>query len=605
MIALRAYLMMIVFLPLLAALATAAVGAAGFRAARGTALFFALMHLLLTAVTVAPAVTMLRDRSNETTAADVREGAPQFLPLIVPGDPGIVKNYPDSSSGRTRWTLMSLSAAATTPGEPGPAVQFYIGLDGLNVWLLALSSVMMLPAILVSWNGVKEKAGSYYAWVFVLQMGAIGAFLAFDAILFYAFFELTLIPAFFLIGRWGTGSARRDAARKFFLYTLAGSLLTLVGIVGVSIANPLPNGQMTFSIPDLMANVHRHMDAAFAKKLAGDGAELAARMDVQFWLFIALMAGFAVKTPIFPFHTWLPAAYGEAPIGVTMLLSALLAKLGTFGILRLVLPLTPDAAVSYGLPVVGTLAAAGIIYGALCAYAQRDIKMMVAYSSVSHLGFLVLGLFAFNAEGLSGAALHMVNHGLATGAMFGLLAFLLDRYRTTDMRQYGGLLGRFPTYAFLMFVICLANVGLPSLNNFVSEMLMLAGLVDAKNPFVHRQGLAVVAVVGVPMSAWYTLTMLQRVFFNPLREPPVNPGEVPADCDDRERLAFGVPAVLGLLLGLFPQALLKPMKADVATLVRVGEHAKARVTGVPLPPPPKPTPAAAAPTPAPRPAVKR
>ncbi len=194
------------------------------------------------------------------------------------------------------------------------------------------------------------------------------------------------------------------------------------------------------------------------------------------------MAGFMVKVPIWPFHTWLPAAYGESPVGVTILLSALLAKLGTFGILRFVLPLTPDAAVMYGLPVIGSLAAFGIVYAALCAYDQKDIKLMIAYSSVSHLGFLVLGIFAFNAEGLSGAVLHMVNHGLSTGALFALLAFLIDRYRTTQVSQFGGLMGRFPNFALLTFVICLASIGLPGLNNFVSEMLMLAGLFDARQP---------------------------------------------------------------------------------------------------------------------------
>jgi NADH-quinone oxidoreductase subunit M len=405
----------------------------------------------------------------------------------------------------------------------------------------------------------------------VLQGGTIGAFLSFDVILFYVFFELTLIPAFFLIGQWGVGSGRRDAARKFFLYTLAGSLLTLVGVLGVVLTNPSDNGQITFSLPELMRNVQVGLERASVSPQA-----LNEKINLQFWLFIALMAGFMVKVPLVPFHTWLPASYGEAPIGVTVLLASLLSKLGTFGILRFVLPLVPDAALKYGLPAVGTMAAFGIIYGALCALAQREIKMMIAFSSISHLGFLVLGIFAFDAEGLSGAALHMVNHGITIGALFALLAFLLDRYRTTEIRQFGGLIGRYPIFAFFSFVLCLASIGLPGLNNFVSEMLMLAGLYDARNPSIHRLGLAVIAAFGILLSSWYILTMLQRVYFNPSKEPQVT-GPLPAtDVNSRELLTFGSLALLCLVLGLFPQVLLNTMKADVSVLVGIGDAARAR-----------------------------
>src|SRR5206468_2185325 len=240
-----------------------------------------------------------------------------------------------------------------------------------------------------------------------------------------------------------------------------------------------------------------------------------------------------------PFHTWMPAAYSQAPLGVTILLSAILAKLGTFGILRFVLPLTPDAAIAYGLPAIGTLAAIGIVYGAFCAFGQRDIKLMIAYGSLSHLGFLVLGLFAFNAEGLTGAVLHMVNHGISTGAMFALLAFLLARYGTTDLRKYGGLMSRFPRFALLAFFICLASIGLPGLNNFPSEMLMLAGLLDARNAGAAGLGLAVVAAFGILLSAWYVLTMLQRVFFSPVREPPALESESRKDVNCQEVVAVG------------------------------------------------------------------
>jgi len=574
----RLLLLLLVVLPLVSALVVCALRQ---HAARRVALWLALVHVGVTAAVVG-ATLMALDGRSQSVGPGADYGAQKFTPEFVPGDPG--HGDAEVGTGTTRLTLLSL--ADTPPDRAGPRVQLYLGADGLNVWLVALCSVMMLPAILVSWTGVVEKAGGYYAWLFVLQAGAVGAFLSFDVILFYAFFELTLVPAFFLIGRWGSGSGRRDAARKFFLYTLAGSLLTLVGVIGVVLTNPVthstPTGPVTtytFALPELMASVQKNLEQPHEDALQGRPEALAAKHTTQLWLFVALMAGFAVKTPIVPFHTWLPAAYNEAPVGVTVLLSAVLAKLGTFGILRFVIPLTPDAAVAYGLPVVGVLAAFGIVYGALCAYGQREIKLLVAYSSVSHLGFLVLGLFALNAEGMSGAVLHMVNHGVSTGALFAALAFLVDRYRTTSMSQYGGLMGRFPKFAFVTFVLCLAGVGMPGLNNFCSEMLMLSGLFNLNTPGVTGYGFAAVAAAGIFLSAWYTLTMLRRVFFEPHREPAATGPEPAGDLNRREVYALGGMAALCLALGLFPQFLLDPMKADVRVLTNIADAARARVTG--------------------------
>jgi NADH-quinone oxidoreductase subunit M len=579
----RVLVLLLVLLPLASAVLVPLFG----RRARRAAMVSALLHVGLT-VAVGVATVLALEVRNDRATPGWAVGTLQFQPEFVPGDPGL--GTPDQASHRTSWTLLKLSADPGPADKPGPRVQFFLGVDGLNVWLVALCSLMMIPAILVSWESVRERPGGFYGWLFLLQTGAVGAFLSFDVILFYVFFELTLIPAFFLIGRWGAGSGRRDAARKFFLYTLAGSLLTLVGVVGVVLTNPDAKGQITFSLPDLMLNVHNGLDNAFRAQLDGKPNDLADRHTLQFWLFAALIAGFMVKVPVWPFHTWLPSAYNEAPVGVTITLSALLAKLGTFGILRFVLPLTPDAAITYGLPAIGTLAAFGIVYGALCAYAQRDMKLMIAYSSLSHLGFLVLGLFAFNAEGLSGATLHMVNHGVSTGALFALLSFFLDRYKTTDMRQFGGLIGRFPRLAFLTFVLCLASIGLPGLNNFVSEMLMLAGLYDARNPGIHNLGLAVVAAFGILLGAWYILTMLQRVFFNPLHEPPAVGAEPPKDLTQRETFTYGLLAAVCLALGLFPQAILGTIKADVAVLSAIGDEARNRVTGTRPKPPELPSP---------------
>jgi NADH-quinone oxidoreductase subunit M len=643
--AIRVLVLLLVLVPLVSAAVLPLFG----RAARRPALWIALVHLGMTVAVVAGAVMALDYRDAQTAHERGDSTIQRFAPEFVPGDPGATAQS-DGADARTAWTLFRLSGADAQPRKPGPNVQFFLGIDGLNLWLLALAAVMLPPVIMISWESVQERAGAFYGWLFLLQAGLIGAFLSFDVILFYVFFELTLIPTFFLIGRWGVGSGRRDAARKYFLYTLAGSLLTLLGVVGVVLTNPTPlhpttgvrastavvpaltapnvapsewvmarPGPVTFSLPDLMWNVQVWTQAeAVAKTVVADSEEhlkrtqarpgatadevraaerlldsarrtqteaqriRARNVEAQFWLFVALMAGFMVKVPIWPFHTWLPAAYGEAPIGIVVVLSAVMAKLGTFGILRFVLPLVPDAALAYGLPVVGALAAFGIVYAALCAYASKDIKLVLAYSSVSHLGFLVLGLFAFNKEGLSGAVLHMVNHGLSTGALFAALGFLTDRYRTTEVAKFGGLMGRFPVYAVLAFVLCLASIGLPGLNNFVSEMMMLAGLFDARNPGVHRLGLAVVAVGGIFLSAWYTLTVLKRVFFNPLKEPePVTPGAPPPDVTRREFFAFGSLAVLCLVLGLVPQPLIDTMSADVRVLSNIGDSARARALGVP------------------------
>jgi len=645
-----AFIRVLVLLLLLVPLASAVLVPVFGRAARRISLVIALVHLGMTVAVILAANTMLDYRIRETGSIRGDEVAQQFHPEFVPGDLA-GRNNADGADGRTGWTLFRLAATEPAFNRPGPKIQLFLGIDGLNMWLVALASFMLIPTILLSWDSIQEKPGTFFGCLFLLQAGLIGTFLAFDVILFYVFFELTLIPSFFLIGRWGVSSGRRDAARKFFLYTLAGSLLTLLGVIGVVLTNPTPlhpltgvrvtnaivqdsgaagrmrqipgewmmakEGPITFSLPDLMLNVQVWANAEAtsrivvsnleanlarpapnatpearllerqqlesAKRVLAESQQLRAKnVETQFWLFIALMAGFMVKVPIWPFHTWLPGAYGEAPIGVTAFLSAVMAKLGTYGIMRLVLPLVPDAAITYGLPVVGSLAAFGIIYTAFCAYASKDIKLLIAYSSISHLGFLVLGLFAFNREGLTGGLLHMVNHGLTIGALFAALGFLLDRYRTTEMSKFGGLMGRFPTYAVLMFALCLASIGLPGLNNFVSEMLMLGGLVDADNPGVHGQWPAVIAVIGIFLSAWYTLTMLYRVFFNPPKEPEPVTAVAPSDVNRREFFALGSLVALCLLLGLCPQPVINTMKPDVRALANIGDAARARIRGVPF-----------------------
>ncbi len=602
------YLPLIVLLVLAVPLGFAVLVAASGRASHCLAPLLAQLHLGLTAALVVCGANVLIDRADTLRS----EGRIGFQPLFVPGDPNVAQEAGSPPYPTTTWNLFTL--APVVAGLPAPAVQFFIGVDGLNLWLVALTSFLTYIAILVSRRSAAERPAAYYAWLFALQAFITGAFLSFDVILFYLFFELTLVPTFFLIGGWGVGGGKRDAARKFFLYTLLGGLLTLTGIIGLVLTNPTPvspstgrvvgpndragvfptAGPVTFSIPQLMRNAetwvvaHRERakvaaDKATAAPTAENTAAAETRatdrdrhMHLQSWLFFALVAGFVVKIPLVPFHTWLPAAYAEAPPAVTLMMSALMAKLGTLGLLRVVLPLCPDASVEYGLPVFGFLGAVGIVYAALCAYAQRDIKMVAAYSSVSHLGLLVLGTFALNREGLAGAALHMVNHGLTAGALFALVAFLADRYKTTDTTAYGGLIGKFPRYAFYTFVIALASVGLPGLNNFVSEMLLIGATLTPGNTYLVGYGMAVTAAFGIFLSAWYLFTMIRKVFFGPVRVPPTADTE-PRDTTVVESLAFGLPALLCLVLGLYPQPILDSIDGDVTLLMHRLDSARERL----------------------------
>ena len=580
---LRILLLVVLALPLLAAVV---VFAAGRRPglARNLSLGFALLHVVLTALLVVPTARLLANRP--AGPAPGAERFQVFAPEVVPGDPGVERA--DSSGAvqrvdahRTAWDLLPLGS--TNGGGNVGAVQFFVGLDGLNLWLVALASVMMVPVILFSWDctpradGAPDNPNRFYAWMFVMQLGVLGVFVAFDIILFYVFFELTLVPGFFLIGTWGTGPTRREAARRFFLYTLAGSLITLLGMIAAVLVCFHQTGRLTFAIPELAEYVRQQL-------VIEDPAKRAFWLNTEYYLFLALAVGFAVKTPLVPLHSWLPPAYSQAPTGVTVLLSALLAKLGTYGLLRLCLPLAPDATLTVGLPLLGTLGAVGIIYGSLCAYSSPDFKHLIAYSSIAHLGFLVLALMAFNAEAIAGASLHMVNHGLATGALFLLVGMLMARYGSPWMADYSGVWARLPVLTFFMFVICLANVGLPGLNNFVSEMLMLGGLYDLRNPTARSLTFAVIAAFGILLSAWYLLTLMQRVFFGPLREPVTAATVPPKDLNGRELAAITPLAVICLLLGCFPQPVLNTMKRDVDRMAQVAEEARARNGGTPQSP---------------------
>jgi NADH-quinone oxidoreductase subunit M len=537
-------LILLLVVPAVAAVLAAALGAQNRPAVRAVSLAAVLVNLAITVAVLCAAVPRLQGRPDNAST---------FQPEFV--------------------TVANL---LTFGSDGSSAVQFYIGVDGLNLWLIALTSVLMVPSVLIGWESITERANEYYAWLLLLQSAMTGVFLSFDLILFYVFFELTLVPLFFLIGIWG-GSMRREASRKFFLFTLTGSLITLVGAIAVVLicqqrGARAGGGGPTFSIPELVSTVQGLLGSGRAEEFYG--------LHAQTLVFLALALGFAIKVPIFPLHTWLPLAHTEAPTAGSVLLAGVLLKLGTYGFLRLCLPLTPDAAVQIGVPLIGTLAAVGVIYGALCAYAQSDIKKLVAYSSVSHLGFCMLGLFALNVEGLSGGLLQMINHGLSTGGLFLLVGMLYDRYHTRQMADYSGLAARLRLLSTFMVFICLTSVGMPGLNGFVGEMLILAGVYDLRLPTISGYGFAVVLAIGIVLGAWYLFTMLLRVFFGPLREPN-HEGHGVRDLDGRE-LATIVPVMaLCLLIGLWPQPLLDSVRADVGVVAGIVGQAKTRANTPP------------------------
>jgi len=528
-------LVALLVVPVGTALIVAALGSARRDAVRWLSLGATLAGLVLAA---AATFSFLRVRAEQPLAPAVK-AVTTFRPELVPGSTA-------ETPHRTTWTILDF-------GRLG-AVQFYLGIDGINVWLIGLTALLMVSAVLVSWNAIEERANEYYAWLLALGAGLLGVFLAFDIILFYVFFELTLVPLFFLIGIWG-GPERRHAARKFFIYTFAGGVIAFLGLLAVVVVcyHKSLDQRLTFAIPDLVRQVNEHLRS---------GDEPAFWANFQFWVFLALFAGFAIKVPLFPVHTWLPLAHVEAPTAGSVLLAGVLLKMGTYGFLRLTLPLTPDACLAYGLPLVGTLAVIGIIYGALCALAQDDIKKLVAYSSVSHLGYAMLGMFALNAAGLTGSLLQMINHGLSTGALFLLVGMLYERYHTRQIADYGGMGAKLGLLAFSMVFIALSSAGLPGLNGFVGEALVFFGTFDV------APALAIVATAGILLGAWYLLGMLKSVFFGPLREPHHEGHEV-GDLNWREIAALAPILALCLVLGLYPQPAINAAKPDLEVVAKI------------------------------------
>ncbi len=414
-------------------------------------------------------------------------------------------------------------------------LSYHLGVDSISLSLIVLTAALMPVCILASW-GIDKQVASYMTLFLILESTMLGVFAALDITLFYVFFEGGLIPMFILIGVWG-GKNRVYAAFKFFLYTLLGSILMLVALVSMAIAAG------TTSIPDLMAY-------PFSQTL-------------QYWAWLAFFASFAVKMPMWPIHTWLPDAHVEAPTAGSVVLAAILLKMGGYGFMRFSLPMFPDASALFA-PLVFALSVIAIVYASLVAFRQTDIKKLIAYSSVAHMGFVTMGIFAGTEQGLQGAMFQMLSHGVVSGALFLCVGVIYDRMHTREIAFYGGLVNRMPVYAALFLLFTMGNVGLPGTSGFPGEMLTMTGVFRV-NPLV-----AAGAALGVIFSAVYALTLYRKVALGPIVNPKL---ETIADLDAREWVMFVPLAVATLWLGLAPDMMLDFTKASVEALSRTYQDA--------------------------------
>lgn len=424
---------------------------------------------------------------------------------------------------------------------PSIGAGYNLGIDGISFLLIMLTTLLGWISILSSWTAIEIRVKEYYVWFLVLQTGMLGVFMALDFFLFFVFWEAMLVPMYLLIGIWG-GPNKLYAAIKFFLYTLLGSVLMLLGILFLYFHHHTVTGVFTFHIPAL------YQTAPLIP------------FHYAIWLFVAFFIGFAIKVPMFPFHTWLPDAHVEAPTAGSVILAGVLLKMGTYGMLRFCLPLFPQASKDLA-PIVCVVAIIGILYGALVAMVQPDMKKLVAYSSVAHMGFVVLGIFAFNMNGLEGAIYQMCNHGVSTGALFLLVGMLYERRHTRLISEFGGLATSLPVYSTFFMIVALSSLGLPMLNGFVGEFLIIVGAFHARAVY------GALAAIGVVLAAVYLLWMYQRVFFGEVTNPKNR--DLP-DCDAREKLILVSLVLVMLWMGIYPNPFLRRLdRSTLATIERV------------------------------------
>jgi NADH-quinone oxidoreductase subunit M len=419
-------------------------------------------------------------------------------------------------------------------------ISYHLGIDGISLFLILLTTFLTPLAILSSWTAITEKVKGYYISMLFLETGMIGVFVSVDLFLFYVFWEAMLLPMYFLIGIWG-GPRKIYATIKFVLFTMTGSLLMLVAILVLYFMNHSFTGAYSFNLLEIN--------------------KIPIPLGAQFWLFAAFALAFAIKVPMFPFHTWLPDAHVEAPTAGSVILAGVLLKMGTYGFLRFCLPLFPNTFIDF-VPLFSVLAIIGIIYGALVCIRQDDVKSLVAFSSVSHLGFVMLGLFTLNLQGIEGGILQMVNHGISTGALFLIVGMIYERRHTRLIADFGGLSRKMPIFAAFFMIVTLSSIGLPGTNGFVGEFLILLGA------FKSNVVYAVFAATGIILAAVYMLWMYQRTMFGKITKPE---NENLKDLNLREKIIL-IPLILAIFwIGLYPKPFLVRMEPSVKNLI---ENAK-------------------------------
>jgi len=517
---------------------------------------------MLFALILIPIFTALVVAMNPTERAKIISMIGSLVMLVL--TLGLLFTFGWSRSGELQF-------GGEIPFVPALGVSLSVGVDSISLWLIALTALLAPLCVMGSFSAISHRVRTYYAWLMALQGFMVGVFAAQDIVLFYICFEFTLVPMFVLIHLYGSTN-RVKAATKFFLFTFTGSIFALAGLIYVAHHSATVTGDWSFDF----------------RTLTSTAASMSA--VEQGWVLLALMAGFAVKVPLFPVHTWLPLAHTEAPTAGSVILAGVLLKLGTYAIFRFVLAFAPLAVVDYAAPI-AILAIIGIIYAGLICWVQPDVKKLVAYSSVSHLGFCILGLFALNTVGMGGSVLYMINHGLSTGALFFCIGMMYERYHTRSLEEVRGLASRMPVWAFFMVFFTLASVGLPGLNGFVSEFTCLLGTFQSGADGIGYGGtsgplgpwFAVVAATGMIVAAIYLLYMVGVIVFGPLREPAGHehePGVLPADLSPRE-IGVLVPLALGcVILGVWPEPVMESLEAPLETRrAAIVQAHEARETG--------------------------
>jgi len=427
---------------------------------------------------------------------------------------------------------------------PTYGISYYVGIDGFSLLLIMLTTFLTPLCVLATWDDIQHRVKEFMVCLLALMSGMIGVFVSLDLFLFYVFWEVMLIPMYLLIGVWGNPARRVYAAIKFFLFTMFGSLLMLVAILVLYFHYGKTTGTYTF---DLL-------------KMYG----VSIPFNMQFWMFLAFGLAFAIKVPMFPFHTWLPDAHTEAPTVGSVILAAVLLKMGTYGFLRFNMPMFPQAA-HYFVPLFSTLALIGIVYGALVSMMQKDLKRLIAFSSVSHLGFVMLGLFTFTMPGVQGGIIQMINHGLSTGALFLIVGMIYERRHTRMISEFGGLCTPMPVYAIIFMIVTLSSIGLPGLNGFVGEFLILLGTFQVNKVY------ATIAATGVIFAACYMLWMFQRVMFGKVTN---DKNKDLKDLSWRE-IAIFAPLILFIVwIGVYPSTFLDKTKASTENFLALMEKAK-------------------------------